>query len=189
MTERAERRTRFDAVVAELVSRRIESVAYWDMAAFDDQPRRWDYGNWHHAVMGVEFGTDRGPLSLTWTNTFWPYGIEAILKPMSELVSDTCEHWDVSTVPPWDVLCGSQIRAATTHWERFTHEGSWPEGASSFDVPLGIRLDCEGGTAWVIVGIPQAPDMHDVFVPGDEIMVVFAQDRLRQIGFPQEFVD
>jgi hypothetical protein len=28
------------------------------------------------------------------------------------------------------------------------------------------------------------PEMHEVFVPGDEIMVVFTADRMRQMGFP-----
>jgi len=41
----------------------------------------------------------------------------------------------------------------------------------------------------MVAGIPQAPQMREVFVPGDEIMVVFAADRMRQIGFPDsEFV-
>jgi len=33
-------------------------------------------------------------------------------------------------------------------------------------------------------GIPQAAEMREVFVPGEEIMVVFTAARMRQIGFP-----
>ena len=36
----------------------------------------------------------------------------------------------------------------------------------------------------MVAGIPQAPEMREVFVPGDEIMLVFTVERMRQIGFP-----
>jgi hypothetical protein len=55
------------------------------------------------------------------------------------------------------------------------------------DVPLGIRLDFDAGSVWSVVGIPQPPTMHEVFVPGDEILIIFAADRVRQIGFPDDF--
>lgn len=63
MDEDAKKRGRFDAVVTGLVGRTIESVINRDLAAVYGRPRRWDYGEWHRAVMGVEFGTDRGPVS------------------------------------------------------------------------------------------------------------------------------
>jgi hypothetical protein len=36
----------------------------------------------------------------------------------------------------------------------------------------------------MVAGIPQAPQMQEVFIPGDKIMVVFTTDRMRRIGFP-----
>ena len=36
----------------------------------------------------------------------------------------------------------------------------------------------------MVAGSPQYPEMREVFVPGDDIMVVFTAERMRQIGFP-----
>ena len=36
----------------------------------------WDFDDWHHAAMGVELGTDRGPGTVTWTDTSYAYGVE-----------------------------------------------------------------------------------------------------------------
>lgn len=166
MDEDAKKRGRFDAVVTGLVGRTIESVINRDLAAVYGRPRRWDYGEWHHAVMGVEFGTDRGPVSLV-----------------------AGEHWDVSSAPPGDTLLRSPIRSASTYWETFTIEGAGSNRPSVFGMPLGIQLDFDAGMAWAIAAIPQDPDMREVFVPGDEIMVVFTGDRMRQFGFPREFGD
>jgi hypothetical protein len=47
-----------------------------------------------------------------------------------------------------------------------------------------MRIDFAAGPVWIVAGIPQAPEMQQVFVPGDEIMVVFTADRMRRIGFP-----
>ena len=52
------------------------------------------------------------------------------------------------------------------------------------DVPVALRIDFAAGPAWMVAGIPKAPEMQEVFVPGDEIMVVFSAERMRQIGFP-----
>ena len=178
----------FDQTVADLVGRRISSVVYWDLPPFDDEPSDWDYGTWHHVVMGIELETDRGPVSLRWTDTFWPYGIEAFFTPMPELLRDGCTKRDVTAAERLDIALGGPIRAASTHWERFNLENPWPGQEATFDVPLGIRLDFDSGSVWVIIGIPQPPDMSDVFTPGDELMVVFEPARVREIGFPEDFV-
>ena len=53
------------------------------------------------------------------------------------------------------------------------------------DVPVAaLRIDFAAGPARMVAGIPKAPEMQEVFVPGDEIMVVFSAERMRQIGFP-----
>ena len=52
------------------------------------------------------------------------------------------------------------------------------------DVPVALRIDFAAGPVWMVAGIPQAPEMREVFVSGDGIMVVFTVERMRQIGFP-----
>ena len=41
------------------------------------------------------------------------------------------------------------------------------------DVSVALRLDFAAGPVWMVAGIPQWPEMKEVFVAGDEIMVVF----------------
>src|SRR5262249_7024246 len=47
-------RAAYDMRAAALVGRRVLHVRYWDVHNFADEPARWDYGDWHHAVMGVD---------------------------------------------------------------------------------------------------------------------------------------
>jgi hypothetical protein len=75
-------RARFEAKVQRLLGRRIQSVDYWDIHNFGSEPARWDYGEWHHAVMGVQLSTDADPVTVTWTNTFHPYGVEVCDDPI-----------------------------------------------------------------------------------------------------------
>lgn len=49
---------------------------------------------------------------------------------------------------------------------------------------MALRIDFAAGPVWMVAGIPREPELQAVFVPGDEIMVVFTADRMRQIGFP-----
>ena len=69
-------RARFEATLHGLPGRRLLAVDYWDVHNFAAEPARWDYGDWHHAVMGVGLSTDAGPVTVTWTNTFYPYSVE-----------------------------------------------------------------------------------------------------------------
>ncbi|WP_329004018.1 hypothetical protein OHA18_11565 [Kribbella sp. NBC_00709] len=48
----------FDRKVHALVGLRIHAVDYWDIHNYGPEPARWDYGDWHHAVMGVQLSTD-----------------------------------------------------------------------------------------------------------------------------------
>jgi hypothetical protein len=68
------------------VGRRVLEVRYWDVHNFSDEPNTWDYGDWHHAVMGVDLVTDRGPSCVLWTSTFHPYGVEAFPTLVSEQI-------------------------------------------------------------------------------------------------------
>jgi len=113
---------------AALVGRRVLHVRYWDVHNFADEPARWDYGDWHHAVMGVDLLTD-------------------------------------VTIGPTYVR-GVQVA-----------------DANEVDVPVALRLDLHSAR-WMVAGIQQAPGMRKAFIPGDEIMVVFTRERMRQLGFP-----
>ncbi len=83
------------------MGRRVLEVRYWDVHNFSDEPNTWDYGDWHHAVMGVDLVTDRGPSCVLWTSTFHPYGVEVFPTLVSEHILD-CESgpesWDASGV-------------------------------------------------------------------------------------------
>ena len=69
-------RATFEGKVRTLERLRIQAVDYWDIHIFGPEPARWDYGDWHHAVMGVQLVTDAGPVTVTWTSAFYPYGVE-----------------------------------------------------------------------------------------------------------------
>lgn len=51
------------------------------------------------------------------------------------------------------------------------------------EVPTALRLDFDTGPVWFVAGIPQWPDVERTFIPGDEIMIVFAGIRMRRMGF------
>jgi hypothetical protein len=158
-------------------------VSYWDVHNYSEQPRTWDYGDWHHAVMGVELVTDRGPSSIVWTNTFYPYGVEIFPEPISNQLRqgpDGCEGWTVETHGHWRSRLSSPILATDTFWERID-----VGRAETYTVPVALRLDFEAGPVWMVAAMPGWPDVEDVSVPGDEIMVVFSPDRMRKIGFPE----
>lgn len=76
-----------------------------------------------------------------------------------------------------------------TFWERLTIGPGYVRrdrvsDPYEIDVPVALRIDFAAGPVWMVAGIPQVPEMREVFVPGDEIMVVFTIERMRQIGFP-----
>ena len=78
----ADARAAFEGKVSALEGLRIQAVDYWDVHDLGPEPARWDYGDWHHAVMGVQLVTDAGPMTVTWTNTFFPYGVEVFADPI-----------------------------------------------------------------------------------------------------------
>jgi hypothetical protein len=58
-------RGRFEGKLRDLRGRRLTSVDYWYVYNFGPAPASWDYGDWHHPVMGVQLGTDLGPVTVT----------------------------------------------------------------------------------------------------------------------------
>ncbi len=194
MLEADGRRSHFEGKLRELHGRRLTVVDYWDVHNFGPNPGSWDYGDWHHAVMGVQLGTDLGPVTVTWSSTFYPYGVEVFHEPIEHhLVLGESgperigPHVDGRS--PWAPLLGSLIRGTACHWERLQVEpsrradGSIAAPAYSVDVPVALRLGFTPAAVWFVAGIPQLPDPRGVFIPGDEIMVVFSGDKMRDMGF------
>lgn len=141
---------------------------------------------------GCRSATDHGPSSVLWTDTFFPYGVEVFPEAVSEHIAggeDGPESWSVSGSGRWRDRLRSPVENVQGFWERFT-TGPARVGTVrvsdpyKVDVPVALRIDFEAGPVWMVAGIPQAPEMQEVFVSGDEIMVVFTADRMRRIGFP-----
>lgn len=182
----------YDSKSAAMVGRRVLGVRYWDVRNFTAEPRDWDYGDWHHAVMGVELLTDRGPSCVLWTSTFFPYGVEVFQTPMSEHVlagEFGPEAWAVSGSARWRGRLNSPVAGVQTFWEHITVGPSYVRGARAgdpyeVDIPVALRIDFAAGPVWMVAGMPKAPGMREVSIGGDEIMVVFTAERMRQIGFP-----
>jgi hypothetical protein len=191
----AARRQRFETKAASLIGSTILEASYWDIHNFGPEPRTWDYGDWHHAVMGVEFLTGSGPVTVVWTDAFFPYGVEVFPEPISEhllLRPEGSEGWRVESQREWVARAGEPVLAASFHWETIevgpavqATDGVQVADARTFSVPVALRLDFKSGPVWMVAGIPQLPDIDKVFVPGDEVMVVFSEDRMRRIGFPE----
>ncbi|MBQ0907077.1 hypothetical protein, partial [Micromonospora sp. U21] len=164
----------------DLLGRRLTSVDYWDVYNFGPETASWDHGDWHHAVMGVQLGTDLGPVTVTWTNTFYPYGIEVFHEPIGHhlILGESGPERvgpDVNGQSPWAPLLGSRVRGTAFRWEQFQigpsrrTDGSIAAPAHSVDVPVALRLDFAAGPIWFVAAIPQLPDPRRVFILGDEI--------------------
>jgi hypothetical protein len=184
-------RVSFEDRVHSLRGRRVLAVDYWDIRSSGSEPAEWDYGDWHHAVMGVGLTTDRGPVAVTWTSTFFPYGVEAFLEPIDRHLSlgeSGSERVGPGAESRWNGFLGEPVRDATVSWDALTIGPAMTPGGEvvapqHVDVPTALRLDFETGPVWFVAGIPQYPAMESVFIPGDEIMVVFASSKMRQMGY------
>jgi hypothetical protein len=76
-------RDSFERQVDALVRRRVTGVDYWDLHNYGPEPARWDYGDWHRAVMGVQLRTDAGSVTVTWTNRFFLTASKSSSSPSS----------------------------------------------------------------------------------------------------------
>ncbi|MFE5567403.1 hypothetical protein ACFQ68_20630 [Amycolatopsis japonica] len=189
-----ELRGRFEASLSGLRGRRLLAVDYWDVHNFSSEPARWDYGDWHHAVMGVGLSTDAGPATITWTDTFYSYGVEVLggrIEDTLLLGAEGPERIgpDAGSGSLWDRYLRTPIRRTATHWERLElgpgrrADGTVVEPARAVDVPMAVRLDFAAGAVWFVAAIPEPPQLRRVFVGGDEIMVVFSPETMRDMGF------
>jgi hypothetical protein len=166
----------FEDRLHRLRDRRVETVDYWDVHNFSAEPASWDYGDWHHAVMGVQLGTDQGPVTVTWANTFYPYGVEVFHEPIHRhlVLGESGPQRvgpDVHVGTAWAALLESPIRGTACHWERVQigpgrrADGSFAAPAYSVDVPVALRLDFAAAVVWFVAGIPQLPELRRPRVP------------------------
>lgn len=186
-------RSSFEETVRSLQGLRISSVDYWDIHNFESDPARWDYGDWHHAVMGVQLTTDDGPRTVTWTNRFHPYGVEVFSDPIERhlvLGEAGPERVGPEGDGRWAAFIDAPISATATWWDRIElgpatvlGTGEIVDPARAIDVPTALRLDFEAGHVWFVAAMPQLPSSDSVFVGADEIMVVFTDEKMRSIGY------
>ncbi len=185
------RREEYDRKTASLVGLRVDTVGYWDIHHCGDEPRVWDHGTWHHAVMGVELRTDRGPFSVLWSNTFYPYGVEVFPDPMTSFLlpgEHQPESWSATDNVQWQARAGQPVTDVQTRWERLELGPSvYPDGTiagppGAVDLPVALRLDFAAGPVWFIAGIPDGDG--SVVIPGDEIIVAFTTESMHRLGFP-----
>jgi hypothetical protein len=190
----ADLRAGFETKLTDLRGRYLTTVDYWDVHNFAAEPAQWDYGGWHHAVMGVQLSTDEGPATITWTGTFYPYGVEVFHEPITDHLvlgegGPQRVGPDAGVPGVWAPYLGSSIHGGAFHWERLEigpaqrADGTIVSPAYTVDVPIAIRLDFLTGAVWFVAAMPQFPEMRRVFIPGDEIMVVFSPDKMRDMGF------
>lgn len=188
-----ESRTSFDAAARSLEGLCVSGVDYWDVHNFGDTPAQWDYGDWHHAVMGVQLTTQAGPRTVTWTNRFFPYGVEVFRDPIERhlvLGGEGAERVGPTGLSRWSDLVGVPIREVAVSWDRLevgpsvdVSTGEVVGEASSVEVPTALRLDFEGSFVWFVAGQPMFPSLVEVFIPSDEIMVVFSGEKMRSMGY------
>ena len=190
-----EARPRYERMMSALVGQRILGVTYWDVHNFGDGPRTWDYGDWGSRRDGRRTG-DR-----SWSGVgrvdghLFPYGIEVFPEPISNHLGpgpEDPEGWPVETHDHWRSRVGSPVLGTAIFWERIdvgparrSSDNVILGTAESYQVPVALRLDFEAGPLWMVAGMPQWPDVEKVFVPADEIMVLFSPERMRTIGFPE----
>jgi hypothetical protein len=115
-------RLAYDRRIGALRGRRVLAVDYWDLHNFGTEPARWDYGDWHHAVLGVQLMTDGGPVTVIWADTFFPYGVNVFLEPIEHhlAMGEFGPHriGPAAPAPGWDPFPGVPIRDAVIWWER-----------------------------------------------------------------------
>ncbi|MEW2430147.1 hypothetical protein AB0877_19250 [Micromonospora sp. NPDC047644] len=187
--EQADVRAAFERRIDALRGRRVLAVDYWDLHTSGPDPD-WDYGDWHRAVLGVELATVAGPVTITWDATFHPYGVDVFLEPIARhLDEDESQRAGPAADSRWDAFLGQPIRAATIRWDTLTFgpatrwDGEVVAPPRDVRLPTALRLDFDAGPVWFVAGMPRFPQVDDVLIPGDEILIVFTAAKMRAMGY------
>jgi hypothetical protein len=195
-------REEFERKTRALIGGQIKRVMYYDIHNYGPEARVWDLGDWHHAVMGVELETDRGPWSVLWTNTFDSYGVEVFSSSMSEVLSpgpEGPEGWSATDHAQWSPRLNSPIRGIWFAWDTRIYtpmKEVWNKSLKKYErfneasysrtSPVAMRLDFEGGPVWIVAATVEPGKAETAFVGGDELMVVFSWVLMQRIGFTDD---
>lgn len=168
--------------VMALRGKRLTGVFYYGLPG--DGAHDCDYGDWHHAVMGVEFYAGSERFSLVWANSFGEYGAELYEGPMSRHVFNIGEpggatRWDMTDHDQWRMRLNDPVEDVAICWTRAD-----PPSSQLTAWPAAIRLCFPTGNVWLIAAMPQWPAMREVLWPGDEIVVGFTENFARQLAIP-----
>jgi hypothetical protein len=120
---------------------------------------------------GCQLSTDQGPVTLTWTATFYPYGVKVFHDPITDhlvLGEDGPQRVGPDDNDPgvWEPYLGSPIHGGIFNWERLEigpsrrADGTIVGAAYTVDVPIALRVDFQAGAVWFVAAIPQFPQMQ-----------------------------
>ena len=131
-------------------------------------------------------------MTVTWTSSFDPYGVEVFAEPIERhlvLGEDGPERIGSDGESRWTGILDTPVLRATTSWgadrTRSSHAGerrgprACPCRRDSYCSAPGLQHR----RVWFAAAIPQYPSMERVFIPGNEIMIVFSAARVRHMGY------
>jgi hypothetical protein len=102
-------------------------------------------------------------MTVTWTNTFHPYGVEVFADPIERhlvLGEAGPERIGPDGGSRWTGFLDTPVLSAMTWWERIElgpatlTSGEVVEPARAVDVPTALRLDFNAGPVWFAAAIP-----------------------------------
>jgi hypothetical protein len=171
------------AVVDSMRGRRVIQVSYYGLYLQSEDPTAWDFGEWHHPLMGVELILEPDePYSIVWGSTFFKHDLEVFRDPMTKHHIGIGEPegppvHDVSGHHAWAPLLAEPLIDVQVIWLE-----DHPDQTAR--IPVAVRLHFPAGDAWLVAAVPLSPDPNpDFLVTGDEVIVAFAADFLpRRLG-------
>jgi hypothetical protein len=144
---------------------------------------RWDFGEWHWPVMGVQLGTA--------TDEFFRVDADADVVqyelalsegPFNATDTDLLRSWVVIDHPRWAPL----LRTPLVSCDLVLDSVVDPQVSA----PVAIRLATKDGVVWMAAAGPSDSahpvedlDADDVWVGHDEVIVFFDDARAKRLGF------
>jgi hypothetical protein len=164
--------------------RRISQVRYYGLYLLSETAADWDFGDWHHPLMGVELVLEpEDPYSVIWSSTFAQYDLGIFHSPMTRHHVGVGEPegppvHEVSRHPSWARLLAGPLLDVELLWLEHLDR--------SVRAPVAARLEFSAGNAWLVAAQPMTPG-HDAnfWVGSDEVIVTFADEFISaRLGLP-----